>query len=312
MARSNSLSRPYRITDGGKFRLADADPADTAGVRSPAAARAALRAGVKRLADQQDLLWPQHRWALLLIFQGMDAAGKDGTIRHVMTGVNPQGVQVTTFRAPSAEELEHDYLWRAARALPERGRIGIFNRSYYEEMLAVRVHPDLLEREHLPPACLGPKLWRQRFKDVGNFEKYLDHNGVVVRKFFLHVSPEEQRRRFLARIEDPRKQWKFSLGDVREREHWDAYQEAYEDMIRHTATERAPWYVVPADHKWVARLIVADAVAETLESLDLHYPSLDAEKRRELREARAALEAESGKQAPASTRRHRSARDVRS
>ncbi|HEX5831717.1 MAG TPA: polyphosphate kinase 2 family protein [Gemmatimonadaceae bacterium] len=312
MAKPRSLSRPYRVTDGGRFRLADTSPGDTAGVASPAAARVALRAGVKRLAEQQDLLWPQNRWAVLLIVQAMDAAGKDGTIKHVMTGVNPQGVQVTTFRAPSAEELDHDFLWRAARALPERGRIGIFNRSYYEEMLVVRVHPDLLERQHLPPACLGPRLWRQRFRDVVNFEKYLHHNGVVVRKFFLHVSPEEQRRRFLARIDDPRKQWKFSLGDVREREHWDAYQEAYEDMIRHTATERAPWYVVPADHKWVARLIVADAVAETLESLDLHHPGVDATKRRELTEARAALEAELGERAPAPTRRHGSARDVRS
>jgi PPK2 family polyphosphate:nucleotide phosphotransferase len=288
------LSRRFRITHGKTFRLKEVDPADTGGLSSKRSAAAMLERGRETLMEMQDKLYAQDRWALLLIFQAMDAAGKDGTIEHVMSGVNPQGCQVYSFKAPSQEELDHDFLWRAAVRLPERGRIGIFNRSYYEEVLVVRVHPELLANQKLPPSRVGKDLWKERFEHMNGFEQYLDRNGVVVRKFFLHVSCEEQRRRFLDRLKEPEKNWKFSLGDVQERQHWNDYMHAYEEMIRHTATEHAPWYVVPADHKWFTRLIVAAAIVDTLDDLELQYPRVDAEKKKALAAARAALNAENG------------------
>ena len=244
------------------------------------------------MAQLQDQLYAQDRWALLLIFQAMDAAGKDGAIKHVMSGLNPQGCQVASFKAPSAEELDHDYLWRCQRHLPERGRIGIFNRSYYEEALVVRVHPELLARQKLPPALVGPDVWEQRFQDMRAFERYLGRNGTRVRKFFLHVSRDEQKKRFLERIDQPEKNWKFSATDARERGHWKAYMAAYEAVIRRTATPEAPWYIVPADNKWFTRIVVASAVIDTLASLDLAYPQVDAAQRRELAAARKLLLAE--------------------
>ena len=268
------------------------NPADTLQL-DPAnkqVAEAVLKEGVEILSELQDKLYAQDRWAVLLIFQAMDAAGKDSTIKHVMSGVNPQGCQVTSFKAPSAEELDHDYLWRCQRHLPERGRIGIFNRSYYEETLVVRVHPELLARQSLPPQRLGPQIWHERFQDICHFEGYLGRNGVVVRKFFLHVSKQEQKKRFIKRLDEPEKHWKFSAADVRERGHWQAYMHAYEEMIQHTASEMAPWYVVPADHKWFTRLVVAAAVIDTLLSLDLHYPPVSPEMRQDLDAARRELE----------------------
>jgi PPK2 family polyphosphate:nucleotide phosphotransferase len=282
----------YRITDGGKFRLGKIDPADTAGIKSKEEAARLLEKGISRLSELQDRLYAQDRWAVLLIFQAMDAAGKDGTIKHVMSGVNPQGCEVYSFKAPSREELDHDYLWRCMRRLPERGRIGIFNRSYYEETLVVRVHPELLEQQRLPRKLVTSQLWKDRFEEINSFERYLDRNGVIVRKFFLHVSREEQRRRFLSRLEDPEKNWKFSAADAQERQHWDAYMEAYEETIRHTASRHAPWYVVPADHKWFTRLAVSAAVVETLDSLDLKYPKVDRSRRKEFAAARKTLLAE--------------------
>jgi len=245
--------------------------------------------GVEALAQLQDMLYAQDSWAVLLIFQAMDAAGKDGTIKHVMSGINPQGCEVTSFKAPSPEDLDHDYLWRCAKHLPARGHIGIFNRSYYEETLVVRVHPEMLERQKIPPELVGKDIWKERFKDIRGFERYLTRNGVVVRKFFLHVSKKEQRRRFLERLENPEKNWKFSASDLKEREFWDDYMEAYEDMIRHTATEDAPWYVVPADNKWFTRVVVAAAVVSTLGSLDLAYPKVGSEKLKALAAAKRAL-----------------------
>ncbi|HOI16879.1 MAG TPA: polyphosphate kinase 2 family protein [Geobacteraceae bacterium] len=269
--------KPYRIETGKGFRLRDIDPADTAGLDSEFKPRAKelLEQGVEMLADMQEKLYAQDQWAVLLIFQAMDAAGKDGTIEHVMSGVNPQGCQVFSFKAPSAEELDHDFLWRTSCRLPERGRIGIFNRSYYEEVLVVRVHEELLAREKLPRKLVGKNIWKERFEDIAAFERYLSRNGVLIRKFFLHVSPEEQRKRFLSRLEEPEKNWKFSLADAREREFFHDYMEAYEDMIRHTATPEAPWYVVPADNKWFTRLVVAGAVVDALQSLDLAFPVVD-------------------------------------
>ncbi len=249
---------------------------------------------MQRLADLQEKLYAQDSWGVLLIFQAMDAAGKDGAIKHVMSGVNPQGTQVYSFKAPSAEELDHDYMWRCFKCLPERGRIGIFNRSYYEEVLVVRVHPELLAGQKLPASRLTKGIWKDRFEDIRHFEEYLDRNGIVVRKFFLHVSSKEQKKRFLSRLEEPEKNWKLSIQDAREREHWDAYMEAYEDMIRSTATAHAPWYVVPADNKWFTRLAVAAAVIDTLEDLDLHFPEVDKAKRKELAAARAILEENKG------------------
>ncbi len=289
--RAPRFTSPFRIDHGRKFRLRDIDPAETLRLDSEDKPRAkeALAMGIEALAELQDMLYAQDRWAVLLIFQAMDAAGKDGTIKHVMSGVNPQGCEVVSFKAPSAEELDHDYLWRCMRSVPERGRIGIFNRSYYEEVLAVRVHPAFLEAQKLPPELVTKHIWDERFEDIGNFERYLTRNGVVIRKFFLHVSKAEQKRRFLERLENPEKNWKFSANDVKERASWGDYMRAYEDMIRHTATKEAPWYVVPADNKWFTRLVVATAVAETLGSLDLAYPRVDKGKRRQLEAAKRAL-----------------------
>ncbi len=282
---------PYRISHGKDFRLKDVDPGDIGGLEADAKdeAKDRLRQGVEWLAAEQEKLYAQDRWALLLIFQAPDAAGKDGTIKHVMSGVNPQGVQVFSFKQPSPEELDHDFLWRTTTRVPERGRIGIFNRSYYEETLVVRVHRELLERQHLPPELVTKHIWEERFEDINNFERYLNRNGVIVRKFYLHVSKKEQKRRFLARLDEPEKNWKFSSADVRERGHWDEYQTAYEDMIRNTATKHAPWYVVPADNKWFTRLVVAAAVVDALLDLNLSLPVVDAARRKELQAARALL-----------------------
>ncbi len=292
--RARHFARPFRIRDGDGFRLADIDPGDTLHLDSEdkPRAREALAMGVELLAEFQDKLYAQDRWALLLIFQAMDAAGKDGTIKHVMSGVNPQGCQVSSFKAPSAQDLDHDFLWRCMQQLPERGRIGIFNRSYYEDTLVVRVHPELLERQKIPGELVGEAIWKERFRDIRHFESYLGRNGVVVRKFFLHVSKKEQKRRFLERLDNTEKNWKFSANDIRERAHWEAYMEAYEDMIRHTATREAPWYVIPADNKWFTRVAVAAAIIDTLESLDLRYPEVGPEAREQLAEARQALLAE--------------------
>jgi len=288
---ARARAQPYRITEGDAFRLKDIDPADTAGLEAEDKPRAqeGLQTGVHALAALQDRLYAQNRWAILLIFQGMDAAGKDSAIKHVMAGVNPQGCQVVAFKAPSAEELDHDYLWRCVTHLPERGRIGIFNRSYYEEVLVVRVHEDLLSQQHLPPERITATIWKKRLRDIRRFERYLHRNGVLIRKFFLHVSPQEQKKRFLERIDTPEKHWKFSAADVRERAYWPDYMAAYEAMIQHTATAAAPWYVVPADHKWFTRLVVAAAVIEALASLEVRYPPLDDAKRQELAVARQAL-----------------------
>jgi len=283
------LVKPYRVETGKGFRLKDFDPSDTGHWRSKQNARAALEDGIVRMAGLQDKLYAQDRWAVLLILQAMDAAGKDGVIKHVMSGVNPQGCQVYSFKSPSAVELQHDFLWRTTRHLPERGRIGIFNRSYYEELLVVRVHPELLENEKVPPSLVTKNLWQERFEAIRNFEQHLTRNGTVVRKFFLHLSKREQKRRFLQRLEQPEKNWKFSASDIRERQCWGAYMEAYEDMIRNTSTEQAPWYVVPADNKWFTRLVVAATIVETLEGLGLSYPEVDAAKRKELAGARKML-----------------------
>ncbi|MCU0975223.1 MAG: polyphosphate kinase 2 family protein [Steroidobacteraceae bacterium] len=288
---ASRLARHYRVTNGRTFRLEDIDPADTAWLKQEDKPRAkeALQAGIEALAELQDMLYAQDRWAVLLVFQAMDAAGKDGAIKHVMSGVNPQGCQVASFKAPSAEELDHDYLWRCNRHLPERGRIGIFNRSYYEEVLVVRVHPELLHHQKLPESRVVKSIWKDRHRDIRAYERYLHANGVVVRKFFLHVSREEQKKRFLERIENPEKHWKFEAGDVRERGHWDDYMHAYEDAIRSTATRDCPWYVVPADNKWFTRAVVAAVVIDTLASLGLHYPRVGPAKLEELAAARKTL-----------------------
>jgi PPK2 family polyphosphate:nucleotide phosphotransferase len=285
------LSKPYRITNGKKFRLKDFDPADTGDLKSADKPRAkeALQTGVEALAELQDVLYAQDRWSLLLIFQAMDAAGKDGTIKHVMSGINPQGCQVSSFKGPTSEDLDHDYLWRCVKQLPERGRIGIFNRSYYEETLVVRVHPEFLAAQKLPKECVTKNIWEERFQDIRAFERYLNRNGTVVVKFFLHVSKREQQKRFLERLDNPDKNWKFSLNDAKERGFWDDYMDAYEQTIRETATENSPWYVVPADNKWFTRVIVAAGVIDTLASLKLQYPKVSAAKRRELGAVRKAL-----------------------
>src|SRR5260370_31264202 len=282
--RARGFSKPFRITDDRDFRLKDNDPGETLGLGSEDKPRAkeAFAMGVAALAQLQDMLYAQDRWAVLLIFQAMDAAGKDGTIKHVMSGVNPQGCQVYSFKAPSSEELDHDFLWRCMKYVPERGRIGIFNRSYYEETLVVRVHPELLPREALPPELVTKDIWKERFRDICNVERYLTRNGVVIRKFFLHVSKGEQKRRFLERLANPQKNWKFSTNDIKERAFWDDYMVAYEDMIRHTASPEAPWYVVPADNKWFTRIAVAAAVIETLDALNLRYPRAADRKWKEL------------------------------
>jgi PPK2 family polyphosphate:nucleotide phosphotransferase len=281
---------PFRITNGHGFRLNDIDPANTCGIKlDKGEAADLLSEGTAHLAEEQEMLYAQDRWSLLLVFQAMDAAGKDGTIKHVMSGVNPQGCQVFSFKQPSSEELDHDFLWRYFKCLPERGRIGIFNRSYYEEVLVVRVHPEILARQKLPERYVGKRIWNERLADIANFEDYLTRQGTLILKFFLHVSREEQKKRFMDRLSESEKSWKFSLADLQEREYWDDYMLAFEEVIRATATELAPWYVVPADHKWFTRLIVAGAIGEALENLGLGYPQIDAMKKQELITAREAL-----------------------
>jgi PPK2 family polyphosphate:nucleotide phosphotransferase len=289
--RARGFAKPFRVTDGSGFRLKDVDPADTLefGSEDKPRAKEALATGVEALAELQDMLYAQDRWAVLLIFQAMDAAGKDGTIKHVMSGVNPQGCQVYSFKAPSAEDLDHDFLWRCMKCVPERGRIGIFNRSYYEETLVVRVHREFLEKQTLPPELVTKHIWKERFQDIRSFERYLTRNGVVIRKFFLHVSKGEQKRRFLERLENPEKNWKFSANDIKERAFWNDYMNAYEDMIRNTSSPDAPWYVVPADNKWFTRIVVAAAVIEALDGLDLRYPKVSKEKLKELAAAKQVL-----------------------
>jgi PPK2 family polyphosphate:nucleotide phosphotransferase len=291
---ARTVSRPYRVDRGAKFRLKDYKPGDTGGLgdEDKSRTREALEIGRDALAELQDKLYAQDRWAVLLVFQAMDAAGKDGVIKHVMSGVNPQGCQVFSFKAPTSEELDHDYLWRCMKNLPERGRIGIFNRSYYEEVLVVKVHPQFLEGQKLPPSLVTKKIWDDRYTDIRAFERYLARNGVLIRKFFLHVSRAEQKKRFLERIDEPEKNWKFSATDVKERGCWKSYMDAYQDMIRETASPYAPWYVVPADNKWFTRAVVAAAIVDALASLDLHYPKVDDAKLAELAVAKKALLAE--------------------
>jgi len=289
--RAIGFADPFRVTEGDGFRLKDVDPGDTLDLKSEdkPRAREALAIGVEALTDLQDKLYAQNTWSVLLIFQAMDAAGKDGAIKHVMSGINPQGCQVFSFKTPSSEDLDHDYLWRCIKSLPERGRIGIFNRSYYEETLAVRVHPEFLQKQKLPSAAVTDNIWKSRFKDICNFERYLTRNGTIVRKFFLHLSKGEQKRRFLERLNNPDKNWKFSANDAKEREYWKDYMNAYEETIRSTATKAAPWYVVPADNKWFTRVVVAAAVIEALASLDLAYPKVGKKKLEELEVVRQAL-----------------------
>jgi PPK2 family polyphosphate:nucleotide phosphotransferase len=291
--RSQKIITPYRVTSGKKFRLKDVDPDDTGKSTSEDKPRAKelLERGVEVLAELQDVLYAQDQWSMLLIFQAMDAAGKDGAIRHVMSGVNPQGCQVYSFKSPSAEDLNHDFLWRCLKCLPERGRIGIFNRSYYEETLVVRVHPELLAKQKIPQQLITKDIWEDRYEDIRNFERYLTRNGVVIRKFFLHVSANEQKKRFLERLDNPAKNWKFSPNDSRERGFWKDYMKAYEDMICNTAADYAPWYVVPADNKWFTRVIVAAVVIDALASLDLRYPEVSAAQRQELAVAKKELTA---------------------
>jgi PPK2 family polyphosphate:nucleotide phosphotransferase len=289
--RSRKFAEPYCVTNGAKFRLKDCDPADTgkATLEDKPKAKELLETGIQVLAELQDVLYAQDRWSLLLIFQAMDAAGKDGVIKHVMSGLNPQGCQVYSFKSPSAEDLNHDYLWRCMKCLPERGRIGIFNRSYYEETLAVRVHPELLANQKVPQELVTREIWEERFHDIRHFERYLARNGVVVRKFFLYISAEEQKNRFLERLNNPAKNWKFSSADSRERGFWKEYMDAYQDLICNTATDYAPWYVVPADNKWYTRVVVAAAVIDALESMNLRYPEVTESHRKELAAAKEAL-----------------------
>jgi len=284
---------PFRITKGKGFRLKDFDPGDTCGLQmDKGEAAELLQRGTAWLAEEQDMLYAQDRWSLLLVFQAMDAAGKDGTIKHVMSGVNPQGCQVVSFKQPSSEELDHDFMWRYSRHLPERGRIGIFNRSYYEEVLVVRVHPEILQRQKLPPRLVGKGIWHERLEDIARFEDYATRQGTKILKFFLNVSRKEQKKRFMARLDEPEKNWKFSPSDVRERKFWDDYMHAFEEAIAATASKHAPWYVVPADNKWFTRLFVAAAIVEAVAGLDLAYPKIDAAKKKELAAARVALSRE--------------------
>jgi PPK2 family polyphosphate:nucleotide phosphotransferase len=289
MSWASKLAKPYRVDHGKKFQLKDYDPASTGNLRSKDHAKRQLEAGITEMAELQDKLYAQDRWSLLLIFQAMDAAGKDGAIKHVMSGVNPQGCQVHSFKVPSTEELDHDYLWRSMSRLPARGEIGIFNRSYYEEVLVVRVHHEILQGQKIPPSLVKKNIWEERFEDILAFERHMARNGTIIRKFFLNVSKKEQKRRFLERLDEPEKNWKFSAADVKERACWDAYMTAYEEMIANTATKHAPWYVVPADNKWFTRLVVAAAIVETLEGLKLKYPEVPPEKRKQLAEARKTL-----------------------
>jgi PPK2 family polyphosphate:nucleotide phosphotransferase len=287
--KTGKIANTFRIDSGKHFRLKDYDPADTGHWKSKEHATEALVQGIARTAELQDKLYAQDKWALLLIFQAMDAAGKDGAIKHVMSGVNPQGCEVHSFKVPSDEELQHDFLWRTMCKLPERGHIGIFNRSYYEEVLVVRVHPEILKNEKTPSSLVGKGIWDERFEDIRGFERHMARNGTVIRKFFLHLSKKEQKKRFLARLEEPEKNWKFSAGDVRERDYWADYQDAYEEMIQNTATKHAPWYVVPADNKWFTRLVISTVIVDTLESLNLSYPKVDEAKRKQLEEAKKKL-----------------------
>lgn len=289
----DSFIRPLIVPPGEKISLAkDYDPAYKPDYLTKEDANLELQESIKLLADYQDILYAQDTYALLIIFQALDAAGKDGTIKHVMSGINPQGCQVYSFKAPSTEDLDHDYLWRSFKALPERGRIGIFNRSYYEEVLVVRVHPALLERQKLPEKAKDKNIWKRRFEEINNFEKYLVNNGIIVLKFFLNLSKDEQKKRFLARIERPEKNWKFSASDAKEREFWDDYQKAYEDVFNHTSTEWAPWYIIPADRKWFTRLAVSNIISFKLKELDLKYPTLNAERMQQLLKAKEVLENE--------------------
>jgi PPK2 family polyphosphate:nucleotide phosphotransferase len=299
MARKEILDRiqkyvhPFRITKGKGFRLKDFDPSDTRSLKlDKGEAAELLQRGTEWLAEEQDILYAQNRWSLLLVFQAMDAGGKDSTIKHVMSGVNPQGCQVVSFKQPSSEDLDHDFMWRYSRRLPERGRIGIFNRSYYEEVLVVRVHEEILKRQQLPPPLVGKRIWDERLADIANFEDYLTRQGTIILKFFLNLSRKEQKKRFMERLDRPQKHWKFSASDVHERKFWGDYMHAFEEAIRATATEHAPWYVVPADNKWFTRLVVAAAIVEAVEELDLAYPKVDAEKMKELAAARAGLASE--------------------
>ena len=289
--RARNFSQPYRVTKGKDFKLEKVDPGDTGPLEKSDKKRAkeALKDGIDALSDLQEMLYAQDRYSILLVFQAMDAAGKDGAIKHVMSGINPQGCQVSSFKKPTSEDLDHDYLWRCLKRMPERGRIGIFNRSYYEETLVVRVHPQILEHQKLPPKLVTENIWEERFEDIRNVEQYLSRNGVIIRKFFLHLSKEEQLKRFLSRLDEPEKNWKFSEADAHERNYWDDYQHAYEDMIRNTATKDSPWYVVPADNKWFTRIVVAAAIIDTLNSLDLHFPVVSDERREELAQARKEL-----------------------
>ncbi len=283
------LPARFRVDRPKRFRLDDVDPADTAGLREQECGDDVLAASVARLSDLQSKLYAEDRWSVLVVFQAMDAAGKDSTIRHMLSGINPAGCQVFSFKTPTSEELDHDYLWRHLRCLPERGRIGIFNRSWYEEVLIVRVHAEILANQRIPRHLVTKDVWEERYEDINAFERHLARNGVLVLKFLLHVSKEEQRRRFLARIDEPSKNWKFALGDVEEREHWDEYMQAFEGMVRRTSTSHAPWHVVPADHKWFTRLVVAETVTRAIESLDPRFPEFDKAKRKELEEARRRL-----------------------
>jgi len=291
--KTERLAKMFRVQSGKDFRLKDFDPADTGHWRSKEHAEEAVQEGIARTVELQDKLYAQDSWALLLIFQAMDAAGKDGAIKHVMSGVNPQGCQVYSFKAPSDPELQHDFLWRTTRNLPERGHIGIFNRSYYEEVLVVRVHPEILKSQKVPASLMGKQIWEERFEDIRCFERHMARSGTVIRKFFLNVSKKEQKKRFLARLDEPEKNWKFSAGDIHERQCWDDYQKAYEEMIGNTSTEQAPWYVVPADNKWFTRLVISTVVVDALESLDLEYPKVDDAKRKELEAAKKVLLAKS-------------------
>jgi PPK2 family polyphosphate:nucleotide phosphotransferase len=302
MSWASKLASPYRLDGGKGFRLKDFDPESTGHFRSKEHAQELLDQGIKEMAELQDELYAQDRWAILLIFQAMDAAGKDGVIKHVMSGLNPQGCQVYSFKAPSTEDLNHDYLWRTSRRLPERGHIGIFNRSYYEEVLVVRVHNELLKNERMPEVLVDKNIWEDRFEDIHNFEKYISRNGIVVRKFYLNLSRREQKRRFLERLETPEKNWKFSVSDAHEREYWDDYMKAYEEMISATASKRAPWYVVPADNKWYTRLVVAAAIVDTMKGLNLEYPQVDAEQRKRLLAAKAELEGKKSSRASAQSK----------
>ena len=284
---------PFRISKGKGFQLKDFDPADTCGLKmDKGEANELLQRGTAWLAEEQDMLYAQDRWSLLLVFQAMDAAGKDSTIKHVMSGVNPQGCQVSSFKQPSSEELDHDFMWRYVKNLPERGRIGIFNRSYYEEVLVLRVHPEMLKQQKLPAQLVGKDIWDERLADIAHFENYLTRQGTKVLKFFLNVSPKEQKKRFMQRLDKPEKYWKFSASDVRERGFWSDYMQSFEEAIRATAAKHAPWFVVPADNKWFTRLVVAAAVVDAMENMDLAYPKVDAAKKKELESARAALSRE--------------------